>query len=255
MHPTDPTKAEISRRNFVKNASAVGAALATTSILGPTLTSAQTPTPSASSSTSGFWPNGARIAVSFSLMFEAGGQPISGAGGPITEPIKNGLPDLPTNSYFEYGMTEGVPRLLDLFDKYQIKISSFMIGQAVEKHPELAAEIVKRGHEAGAHGRVWSPSYDFPPEKEKEFISDCVATIKRVTGFQPVGWNAYWLRNSVHTLEILQDLGFIYHIDDPSSDEPFIVPVRKKPFVTVPYTLHLNDISGFSVLTVFPSRI
>ena len=28
-----------------------------------------------------FWPNNARLAVSFSLMFEAGGQPISGAGG------------------------------------------------------------------------------------------------------------------------------------------------------------------------------
>jgi hypothetical protein len=28
-----------------------------------------------------FWPNDARLAVSFSLMFEAGGQPISGAGG------------------------------------------------------------------------------------------------------------------------------------------------------------------------------
>lgn len=30
-----------------------------------------------------FWPGGARLAVSFSLMFEAGGQPISGAGGVI----------------------------------------------------------------------------------------------------------------------------------------------------------------------------
>jgi len=47
-----------------------------------------------------FWPGGARLAVSFSLMFEAGGQPISGAGGPVTEPIQNGAPDLPTNSYF-----------------------------------------------------------------------------------------------------------------------------------------------------------
>ena len=56
-----------------------------------------------------FWPNGARLAVSFSLMFEAGGQPISGAGGPVTEPIQNGAPDLPTNSFFEYGFTEGIP--------------------------------------------------------------------------------------------------------------------------------------------------
>ena len=29
------------------------------------------------SDTNGFWPNNARLAVSFSLMFEAGGQPIS----------------------------------------------------------------------------------------------------------------------------------------------------------------------------------
>jgi bacterioferritin-associated ferredoxin len=44
------------------------------------------------------WPHGARLAVSFSLMFEAGGQPISGAGGVIPDPIQQGLPDLPTNA-------------------------------------------------------------------------------------------------------------------------------------------------------------
>ncbi len=49
------------------------------------------------------WPDGARLAVSFSLMFEAGGQPISGAGGVIPDPIQQGIPDLPTNAFFEYG--------------------------------------------------------------------------------------------------------------------------------------------------------
>ena len=41
-----------------------------------------------------------------------------------------------------------VPRVLDLMDKHQIKLSSFMISRAVEKAP--AREIVKRGHEAAA---------------------------------------------------------------------------------------------------------
>jgi hypothetical protein len=41
---------------------------------------------------SGFWPDGARLAVSVSMQFEAGGQPVSGAGGPITEPIPARLP-------------------------------------------------------------------------------------------------------------------------------------------------------------------
>jgi peptidoglycan/xylan/chitin deacetylase (PgdA/CDA1 family) len=102
-----------------------------------------------------FWPNGARLALSFSLMFEAGGQPISGAGGIIPDPIANGLPDLPTNAFFQYGVYEGIPRLLDLFDRHDVKMSSFMIGQAVDQAPELAREIVRRGHEAAAHGRTW----------------------------------------------------------------------------------------------------
>jgi hypothetical protein len=50
-----------------------------------------------------FWPGGARLAVSVSMQFEAGGQPVSGAGGPITEPILPGFPDLGQNTFYEYG--------------------------------------------------------------------------------------------------------------------------------------------------------
>jgi hypothetical protein len=53
------------------------------------------------------------------------------------------------------------------------------------------------------------------------------------------------MRNSIHILETLQDLGFLYHIDEPSRDEPFIIPVRGRDFVTVPYTFHMNDIVSF----------
>jgi peptidoglycan/xylan/chitin deacetylase (PgdA/CDA1 family) len=193
----------------------------------------------------GFWPNGARIAVSLSLMFEAGGQPISGAGGPIPEPIQNGLPDLPTNAFFQYGIYEGIPRILDLMDKHQIKLSSFMVGEAVRKAPDIAQEIVRRGHEAGAHGNFWQNSYTLDPEAEKRFIAAGAESIHKITGFNPVGWNAYWLRNSPNTLDILKSLGFLYHIDEPSADQPFIVKLKGGDFVTVPYTLHMNDISAY----------
>jgi len=55
-----------------------------------------------------------RMAVSVSVQFEAGGQPVSGAGGPITEPILPGFADLGQNSFYEYGARESVPRILDL---------------------------------------------------------------------------------------------------------------------------------------------
>jgi peptidoglycan/xylan/chitin deacetylase (PgdA/CDA1 family) len=197
------------------------------------------------SDTTSTWPHGARLAVSFSLMFEAGGQPISGAGGVIPDPIQKGLPDLPTNAFFEYGVYEGIPRILDLFDKHKIKMSSFMIGHAVDKAPDLAREIVKRGHEAAAHGRTWENSYALDPDAERRFIADGVESIEKVTGQKPVGWNAYWMRNSPRTLDILQSLGFVYHIDEPSRDEPFILQLKGGEFVTVPYTFHLNDIVSF----------
>jgi peptidoglycan/xylan/chitin deacetylase (PgdA/CDA1 family) len=188
-----------------------------------------------------FWPNGARLAISLSLMFEAGGQPISGASGAMPEPIKPGFPDHVNNAFFEYGVNEGIPRALDLFDKHGIKVTSFMIGRAIEKHPELAREIVRRGHEAAAHGPTWTASYDLPREQEKAFIKEAADTIRRITGVQPVGWNAYFLRNSVNISETLQELGFLYSIDEPSRDEPFIIPVRGRDFAMVPYTIHMND--------------
>ncbi|HWS70301.1 MAG TPA: polysaccharide deacetylase family protein [Steroidobacteraceae bacterium] len=191
------------------------------------------------------WPHGARLAVSFSLMFEAGGQPISGAGGVIPDPIQQGSPDLPTNAFFEYAVYEGIPRLLDLFDRHRIKMSSFMIGRAVDKAPDLAREIVRRGHEAAAHGRTWENSYALDADAERRFIADGVESIVKATGERPVGWNAYWMRNSPRTLDILQSLGFVYHIDEPSRDEPFIVKLKGGDFVTVPYTFHLNDIVSF----------
>jgi len=196
-------------------------------------------------SAGGFWPNGARIAVSLSLMFEAGGQPISGAASPIADPIQNGLPDLPANGFFQYGIYEGIPRILDLMDKHQIKLSSFMVGEAIRKAPDLAQEIVRRGHEAGAHGDMWRNSYTLDPEAEKRFIAEGAESVHKITGFNPVGWNAYWLRNSPHTLDILKSLGFLYHIDEPSADQPFIVKLKGGDFVTVPYTLHMNDISAY----------
>jgi peptidoglycan/xylan/chitin deacetylase (PgdA/CDA1 family) len=191
------------------------------------------------------WPGGARLAVTVSMQFEAGGQPISGAGGPISEPILDGFPDLGQNSFYEYGAREGVPRILDLLDTHGIRMTSFMIGDAVRRHPDVAAEIVRRGHEAGAHGRTWARQYQLPRAQEADWIADSVTAIEKATGFRPVGYNNYWIRPGVNTLEILQEQGFSYHIDDLSADEPFLQHINGQPFATVPYTVHLNDIASF----------
>jgi peptidoglycan/xylan/chitin deacetylase (PgdA/CDA1 family) len=78
-----------------------------------------------------------------------------------------------------------------------------MTGMSVERYPEVAREFVARGHEAAAHGRRWSPSYQLTRSEEMAFIAEGSASVERVTGQRPVGWNAHSLRNSANTLEIL----------------------------------------------------
>src|SRR5260370_36771285 len=82
-------------------------------------------------------------------------------------------------------------------------------------------------------------------EEERASYQQSIESIVRATGTRPVGFNAFWLRGTPSTLEILQSLGFIYHIDDVSRDEPFLINVRDKPFAVVPYTLHMNDIVDY----------
>ena len=187
------------------------------------------------------WADGSRLVVSVSMQFEAGGQPVN-AESPFPQNIQKGFTDLPGETWYQYGYKEGIPRMLDNWDKFGIKVTSHMVGSAVLKNPALAKEIVERGHEAAAHGMDWATQYTMPYETEKKFIKDGADAIKKVTGFEPVGYNANWLRRGTNTLEILQELGFKYHIDDLSRDEPFLVKVKGKDFAVVPYTIRCNDI-------------
>ena len=196
------------------------------------------------SNTDVFWPGGARLVISISMQMEAGAQPESGAESPLPK-IDSKYPDVAATKWYEYGFKEGLPRLLDMFDRRKVKVTSHMVGSAVEKHPALAKDIVHRGHEPSGHGQTWTPQYSMTPEQERNTYAESAATIERVTGVQPVGFNTFWLRGTPQTLQILQELGYTYYIDDVSRDEPFLVNVRNKPFAVVPYTLHMNDIVNY----------
>ena len=188
------------------------------------------------------WPNGARLVISFSMQFETGGQP-EGAESPFSgNALPKGTPDLPAESWFRYGANEGIGRMLNLWDKYNIKVTSHVVGEAAQKYPELAKQIANRGHEIAAHGIAWSNQWDKSYNDELKFVKDGVDVVKQITGKQAVGYNCNWLRRSTNTLKVLQDLDFLYHIDDISRDEPFVTMVRGKKFVVMPYTLRNNDI-------------
>lgn len=188
------------------------------------------------------WPNGARLVLSVSMQFETGGQP-EGAESPFSgNPLPKGQPDLPAESWYRYGANEGMGRMLDLWKKYDIKVTSHVVGTAAAKYPEIAKRLANEGHEIAAHGIAWDDQWNKSYADELQFVKQGVDTVAAITGQKAVGYNANWLRRSPNTLKVLQELGFLYHIDDLSRDEPFITKVNGKNFVVMPYTLRNNDI-------------
>lgn len=189
-----------------------------------------------------YWPNEAHLVISVSMQFETGGQP-EGAESPFSgTPLPKGQPDLPAESWYRYGANEGIYRMLDLWKKYDIKVTSHVVGTAAAKYPEVAKAIAAGGHEIAGHGFAWDDQWNKNYADELKFVKDGVETVEKITGERAVGYNCNWLRRSPNTLKVLQELGFLYHIDDLSRDEPFITKVNGKNFVIMPYTLRNNDI-------------
>jgi peptidoglycan/xylan/chitin deacetylase (PgdA/CDA1 family) len=246
--PLDQVPDLPTRRSFLTRAGIGAGAFAVGAMLQSTQAGAQTGAtqskPVAASQQGELWPNGARLVISISMQFEAGGQPPKGADNPFPKvDFPASVPaDLAAEAWFAYGYREGIPRMLDLWDRHDVKVTSHMIGEAAKRHPQLASEIVARGHEASGHGPTWNSQYAMSRPQEREFLIEARSMVEEATGQRPIGYNANWLRRGPNTLSLLQELGYVYHIDDTSRDEPFIEKVNGKDFVVIPYTLRNNDI-------------
>jgi peptidoglycan/xylan/chitin deacetylase (PgdA/CDA1 family) len=235
------------RRSLLFGAAAFGAAASAMSAsrrLAPEITAPGKP----DSDPGAFWPDSARLVVSVSLQMEAGA---SGARDGLPIPaLQKSRADSVALSWNEYAYAEGVPRLLDLFDKYQIKVTAHVLGEVADAHPALTRELAARGHEVSGHGQTGADVLPLTADQEQAEYSANVRSIQRATGIRPLGMNSAGMHHTPQTLNILQKLGFIYHVDDVSRDEPFVIGVNGRPFVVVPYTLRNNDFLRYADSTM-----
>jgi len=66
----------------------------------------------------------------------------------------------------------GVPRLLDLFKKYNIKATWFTPGHSIETFPEQVKRIIDEGHEIGVHGYSHENPLSMTPKQEEEVLHE-----------------------------------------------------------------------------------
>jgi peptidoglycan/xylan/chitin deacetylase (PgdA/CDA1 family) len=78
------------------------------------------------------------------------------------------------------------PRVLDLLDERGARATFFCVGRRVETHPDLAAEIARRGHRVENHSHHHRVAFWFlPPAALHDEINRAQAAIAAATGRAP----------------------------------------------------------------------
>lgn len=210
------------------------------------------------------WPNGARIAVSFVLNYEEGGEHnvlhgddrseayLWEKGGAATERI-NGR-HLMSEGEFEYGSRAGAWRILRTMKEFGFPMTIYGVAQALYKNQEFAKACVRDGHEIANHGLRWINWEHETDDDQVEMIKKAILMLEEASGEAPVG--AYIGRGNIKTPSLVarahKELGkpFLWESDCYSDDVPFWVDLpqekelpdeEKKGMLMIPYAYVTND--------------
>jgi peptidoglycan/xylan/chitin deacetylase (PgdA/CDA1 family) len=103
-----------------------------------------------------------------------------------------------------------VPRLLNLFARYELQTTWFIPGHSIETFPDQTRMVVDAGHEVGAHGYSHENPVAMTREQESSVLDRSMELIQKVTGSAPTGYVAPWWEFSPVTNELLLERGIKY---------------------------------------------
>jgi allantoinase len=195
------------------------------------------------------WPRGARLALSFVLNYEEGGESSVLEGDPASEAFLHEVVGVaPTvgrrnpnvESMFEYGSRAGFWRVHRIFTRHGLPLMVYGVGQALERNPDAARAMIEAGWEVASHGWRWIDYLEMSEEEERDHIRRATEAIERACGVRPVGW--YTGRVSENTRRLVVEAGgFLYDSDSYADELPYWVEEAGRPHLVIPYTLDAND--------------
>jgi peptidoglycan/xylan/chitin deacetylase (PgdA/CDA1 family) len=192
------------------------------------------------------WPDNARVAFVLGIAFEAWdrSKPTRGRG-----LQRGGIPanavcrwDYSTETFREFGAKIGLKRLLDICDRYDLKVSMPINGLTCQYWPDLVRSAHGKGHEMIAHG--WDqgePLYMLEREQERQNIFNTVEAITSLTGEKPTGWSSPGVRSTHNTLELNVEAGLLYNCDYHDDEMPYPRLVNGKTLIMIPHQYTIND--------------
>ncbi|NYI89104.1 putative urate catabolism protein [Amycolatopsis endophytica] len=194
------------------------------------------------------WPGGAKVAVSFVVNVEEGGENNVLHGDAASEAFLTEEPttaltgqrNVNVESQYEYGTRAGFWRLHRLFTGRGLPVTVFGIAESLRRNPDIVAAATGSGWEIASHSLRWINYAELGEDVERDHIRRAVEIHTEVCGERPLGW--YTGRNSVDTRRlVVEHGGFLYDSDSFSDDLPYWVDVDGTAQLVLPYTLDNND--------------
>ena len=208
------------------------------------------------------WPNKARVAfwVAPNIEFYELNPPVNPQRAAWPQPY----PALGGYSIRDYGNRVGHVRQMELLDKYGIRGSISLSTALCDHHPEIIRMCKDRDWEFFSHG-IYNTRYTYgmSEAQEREMIRDSIESIYQHTGQKCAGYLAPALSHSDYTLDLFAEVGSelfgdeagFYTCDLFHDDQPTPIELRSgKRFVSIPYSLEMNDTIAYVVNKVEPRR-
>ena len=111
----------------------------------------------------------------------------------------------------EYVLNQGMPRLLDLYDKYGVKATFFYTGHIAKLYPQVVKMAYERGHEVGSHGLTHEVNQAFDvlsPDEQLSHLKQSKQILEDIIGDEVVSFRAPAARVDKGFPKILQEAGF-----------------------------------------------
>lgn len=111
----------------------------------------------------------------------------------------------------EYVLNQGMPRLLDLYDKYGVKATFFYTGHIAKLYPDVVKKAYERGHEVGSHGLTHEVDQAFDvlsPEEQLSHLKQSKQILEDIIGDEVISFRAPAARVDKGFPEILHEAGF-----------------------------------------------
>jgi len=145
------------------------------------------------------WKHNARCAVA--LSFDSDHE---------TNELRDGGTSIGRLSWGQFGSRVGIPRILALLQKYDVRASFYVPAVTALLYPDEQRSVAADGHEIGIHGWIHELNSVLPYEAERDLMLRSADVLEKTTGSRPIGMRTPSWDFSPDTLRIARDMGLLY---------------------------------------------